>query len=254
MIRTILVVTVALLLILIPAPIVILYSFFARNTDPLYAFGILSIRIVLWVAGVEREVYGQEKIPHGRPVVFMANHQGNCDPPAILAHVPPVRVLVKKEFFRIPILGLGMRMRGFIPVDRRNRERAIRAVEQAVAALRAGHSFLVFPEGTRSPDGRLQPFKKGVFVMAIKAGVPIVPISISGSSRIMRKGEVAIHPGKVRIIFHDPIPTEGCGIEDREIVRQKVWQAVLAGLEESEKPLGSGAVRARAPAGPRVRT
>ena len=236
MIRTILVVTVALLFILIPTPFVILYTLIARNTDFLYRFGMVGVRTALWVAGVKREVHGQERIPRDRAVVFMANHQGNADPPAIMAVLPPVLVLAKKEFFRIPILGFGMRLRGFIPVDRRNRERAIRAIEEGVVALKAGNSFLAFPEGTRSPDGRLLPFKKGVFVLAIKAGVPIVPISVSGSREIMRKGEFSIHPGTVRIVFHDPVPTEGFSVEDRDVIKEKVWQAIRSGLEDGEEP------------------
>jgi 1-acyl-sn-glycerol-3-phosphate acyltransferase len=169
----------------------------------------------------------------------MANHQSNCDPPALLAVVPRVLVLVKKEFFRVPILGRGMVACGFIPVDRRNREQALGAVEKGVQALKAGRSFLVYPEGTRSPDGRLQPFKKGVFVMAIKAGAPIVPISVSGSNKIMPKGKFVIRPGRVRITFHEPVATEGLAMEDRQAIIERVRQAVLAGLEKDEWPKSS---------------
>jgi 1-acyl-sn-glycerol-3-phosphate acyltransferase len=130
-----------------------------------------------------------------------------------------------------------MRLRGFIPVDRKNRERAIAAVEKAVEAIKAGNSFLAYPEGTRSPDGRLQPFKKGVFVMAIKASAPIVPISISGTSHVMRKGEVAIRPGTVRITMHDPVPTEGCTLEDRGKIIERVRAAIMTGLTKEEQPL-----------------
>src|SRR5207247_7997224 len=138
---------------------------------------------------------------------------------------------------RVPILGRAMRLRGFIPVDRRDRERAIEAVERAAKSLRAGNSFLVFPEGTRSPDGRLQPFKRGVFVMAIKAGAPIVPVSVSGSARIMRKGEFAIHPGVMRITFHDPVPTEGFTVQDRARIMDAVQQASLLSLAREEPPV-----------------
>jgi 1-acyl-sn-glycerol-3-phosphate acyltransferase len=167
----------------------------------------------------------------------MANHQSNCDPPALLAILPPVLVMVKKEFFRIPILGAGMLARGFIPVDRRNRGQALEAVEKGVQALKAGKSFLVYPEGTRSPDGRLQSFKKGVFVMALKAGAPIVPISVSGSNKIMPKGKFVMRPGGVRITFHEPILTEGSTIEDRQVIIERVRQAILAGLEKDEWPV-----------------
>ena len=136
----------------------------------------------------------------------------------------------------MPVLGRGMRARGFIPVDRRNRERAIAAVEQAVAALKAGHSFLAFPEGTRSLDGRLQTFKRGVFMMAIKAGAPIVPISVSGGRKIMPKGEFVIRPGRVRITIHDPIPTAHFDLDERQTVIDLTRQAILTGLAPEEWP------------------
>jgi 1-acyl-sn-glycerol-3-phosphate acyltransferase len=189
------------------------------------------------LAGARLEIHGRDWIPRDRPVVFMANHQSNCDPPALLAILPPVLVMVKKEFFRIPILGRGMLARGFIPVNRRNRGQALEAVEKGVQALKAGKSFLVYPEGTRSPDGRLQSFKKGVFVMAIKAGAPIVPISVSGSNKIMPKGKFVMRPGGVRITFHEPILTEGSTIEDRQVIIERVRQAILAGLEKDEWPV-----------------
>jgi 1-acyl-sn-glycerol-3-phosphate acyltransferase len=127
---------------------------------------------------------------------------------------------------------------GFIPVDRTNREQAFRAIEQAVSALRRGYSLLVFPEGTRSPDGRLQPFKKGVFVMALRAAVPILPISVSGSSKIMAKRRLVIRPGLVRVTVHDPVWVEGQ--EERDAVMESVREAILAGLTEEEWPLERG--------------
>jgi 1-acyl-sn-glycerol-3-phosphate acyltransferase len=166
----------------------------------------------------------------------MANHQSNCDPPALLVVLPQVLVLVKKEFFRVPIIGSGMTAVRFIRVDRKNREQAYDAVERGVLAMKAGNSFLVYPEGTRSPDGRLQRFKKGVFVMAVKAGAPIVPVSVSGSNKIMPKGKFVMRPGRVRITFHDSIPTEGLTIDDREMIIDRVRQAILTGLEKDEWP------------------
>jgi len=198
--------------------------------------GVQGARMALWLSGVRLEVHGLEKIPPGRAVIFMPNHQSNCDPPAMVVILPPVLVMAKREFFRVPVLGRGMRARGFIPVDRRNRERAIAAVEQAVAALKAGHSFLAYPEGTRSPDGRLQRFKKGVFVMAIKAGAPIVPISVSGGSKIMPKGKFVIRPGRVRITIHDPIPTANVRLDERQMVIDLTRQAILTGLAPEEWP------------------
>jgi 1-acyl-sn-glycerol-3-phosphate acyltransferase len=215
---------------------VLIYGALSGNTDPIYKAGMLGARMALWLAGVRLDIHGLERIPRDQPVVFMANHQSNSDPPALLPILPPVVVMVKKEFFRVPIIGSGMVARGFIPVDRRNREQALGAVEKGVQVLKGGKSFLVYPEGTRSPDGRLQRFKKGVFVMALKAGAPIVPISVSGSNKIMPKGKFVMRPGVVRISIHEPVATEGFTIADREIIIDQVRQAILSGLEKDELP------------------
>jgi 1-acyl-sn-glycerol-3-phosphate acyltransferase len=236
MFRAFLVTFITFAYVLLFGPPVLIYGLLSGNTDPLYRTGMLGARVALWLAGVQLEVRGRERIPRGRPVVFMANHQSNCDPPALLSVLPKVLVLVKKEFFRVPIIGNGMTQVGFIRVDRKNREQALDALERGVLAIKAGNSFLVYPEGTRSPDGRLQRFKKGVFVMALKAGAPIVPVSVSGSNKIMPKGKIVMRPGRVRITFHDSIPTEGLTIDDREMIIDRVRQAILTGLEKDEWP------------------
>lgn len=237
MIRSVFVTAITFAYILIVGTPFLIHALLTKHTDTIYRVGVLGCRMALWLAGVRLEVQGREKIPAGRAVVFMPNHQSNCDPPAVVSILPPVLVMGKKEFFRVPVLGRAMRLHGFIPLDRKNRERAIQAVEQAVESLKAGHSFLAYPEGTRSPDGRLQAFKKGVFMMAIQAGAPIVPLSVSGSNKIMRKGDVRIHPGKVRITFHDPVATEGCTLEDRGQIMESVRRAILTGLTSEEQPL-----------------
>ena len=236
MIRAFQVTLVTCIYVLILGPPVLLYAAVSGNTDPIYKVGRLGARLALWLAGARLAVQGLDRIPGGRAVVFMANHQSNCDPAALIAVLPPVLVMGKKEFFRVPIIGRGMRARGFVLVDRRNREQAREAVEKGAQALKAGKSFLVYPEGTRSPDGRLQDFKKGVFVMAIKAGAPIVPISVSGGNKIMAKGKFVIRPGAVRITLHNPVATEGLTIEDRQVIIDRVRQAILAGLEKDEWP------------------
>ena len=236
MLRAFLVTVITFAYVLVFGPPVLIYALLSGNGDPVYRTGVLGARLALWLAGVQLEVQGRDRIPRGRPVVFMANHQSNCDPPALLAVLPKVLVLVKKEFFRVPIIGSGMRLVGFIRVDRKNREQALDAVEKGVLALKAGRSFLVYPEGTRSLDGRLQKFKKGVFVMAVKAGAPIIPISVSGSNKIMPKGKFVIRPGRVRITFHGSIPTEGLTTEDRDVIIERVRQAILTGLAKDEWP------------------
>lgn len=243
MLRAFIVCAITSLYILVVGAPFLIYAVLTKNTDPLYHVGVLGARLALRLAGARLVVRGLENIPQGRAAVFMPNHQSNCDPPAVFSILPPVLVLAKKEFFRVPIVGRGMVLRGFIPVDRKNREKAIQAVEEAARSLRVGNSFLVYPEGTRSPDGRLQPFKKGAFMMAIRAGAPIVPISVSGAWRIMRKGELAIRPGVVRITLHHPIPTEGSTFADRDQVMRRVRQAISQGLAPEEQPLEVVAVR-----------
>src|ERR1019366_5626241 len=193
--------------------------------------------LALWLSGVRLEVHGSEKIPHGCAAIYMPNHQSNCDPPAVISILPPVLVLAKQEFFRVPVLGTAMVYRGFIPVNRKNREQALAAMEQAVESMKAGNSFLAFPEGTRSPDGRLQTFRKGLFVMAIKAGALIVPVSVSGARKIMPKGEFGIHPGRVRITLHDPISAADYGLEQRKELIEATRQAIMKGLEPEELPI-----------------
>lgn len=214
----------------------LIHAWLTKNTDTLYQMGMMGGRLALWLSGVHLEVHGLEKIPHGRATIFMPNHQSNCDPPAIITILPPVLVMAKQEFFRVPILGRAVAYRGFIPVDRRNREQAMAAVERAIIALKGGNSFLAFPEGTRSPDGRLQRFKSGIFVMAIKAGAAIVPISISGAYKIMPKGRFAIRPGRVRITLHDPIFAENFTLENRRELIDLTRQAILKGLDPEEWP------------------
>ena len=237
MIRALLAVVVALAFTFLLGTPLVIYAAISGETDPLYWAGRLGARATLWAAGVKIDARGLERIPRGHAVVFMSNHQSNIDPPAVFVLLPPVLVLGKQEFFRVPVLGRAMRLRGFVPIDRQDRERAIEAVNEAAESLKAGHSFLVFAEGTRSPDGRLLPFKKGPFVMALKAGAPIVPVSISGAFRIMPKGGFAIHPGRVRITFHDPVQTAGCTMDDRGRIMESVRRAMLAGLTPEEWPL-----------------
>ena len=237
MVRSLLVTVVVFAYILLVGTPFWIYSLLTRNTDPLYRVGALGAKLTVRLAGIRLIIRGLARIPWGRGLVFMPNHQSNCDGPALFSILPPVLVLAKKEFFRVPVLGRAMVLRGFIPVDRGNREQAIQAVERAAQSLKAGNSFLVFPEGTRSPDGRLQPFKKGVFMMAIKAGAPIVPVTVSGSSKIMGKGNLAIHPGEMRITVHDPVSTEGCTLDDRARIMERVRQAIVEDLAPEELPL-----------------
>jgi 1-acyl-sn-glycerol-3-phosphate acyltransferase len=237
MIRSIFVCVVTFLYILVVGFPFLIYALLIKNTDRLYWVGIKGARMALWLGGVRLDVHGLENVPRGRAAIYMPNHQSNCDPPAVIAVLPPVLVMAKQEFFRVPVLGRAMVLRGFVPVDRRNHERAMAAIDQAVESLRAGNSFMAYPEGTRSRDGRLQRFKKGLFVMAIKAGALIVPVSVSGARKIMPKGELAIHPGCVRITLQAPIDAANYTQDQRQELIEATRQSILKGLDPEEWPL-----------------
>ena len=219
-----------MLYLLILGPPMILYSLVVGSIEALYAVALAGARAGLWLARIRIEVFGEENVLRGRACVFMPNHTSNVDPPALVPLLPRVAILGKKEFFRIPILNIAMRMAGFVPLDRSNREAAIASAERAVDGLKSGLPYLIYPEGTRSHGGVLGVFKKGPFVLAIKAGVPIVPVTIEGAERCMAKGEMALRPGVVRITFHRPVETTGYGFEDRDVLAQKVREIIASAL------------------------
>jgi 1-acyl-sn-glycerol-3-phosphate acyltransferase len=189
-------------------------------------------RLGLWLAGVKLEVTGLDKVPVGEPVIFMSNHQGNFDILALLDAIPrPFAWIAKEELFAIPIFGYSMRRGGYIPLDRSDGRSALKSIEAAAAVIRKGRSVVIFPEGTRTPDGALLPFKKGGFLLAARAGVPIVPLTINGSARINPAKRLELYPGTIRVRFADPIPTTGGGSARREELMEEVRAAIAAGLE-----------------------
>lgn len=219
------------------APALMLYTVVVRSPELLYRVAMNGVRGALRLAGIRVRVEGLENVPP-EVCVFVANHVSNVDPPAVVPVVPRrVALLAKKGLFRIPILGTAMRLANFVPVDRHNLEAAAASVDKAVENLRAGVSFLVYPEGTRSPDGRLRPFKKGSFVMAIQAGVPVIPISIVGTHKLMRKGELFVRPGEVTIRFGPGVDASTYTMEHRVQLLERVHSLVAAGLPEDQRPL-----------------
>jgi len=161
----------------------------------------LIVKTGVRAGGIKVEVSGLENIPAGRSCIFMSNHVSNLDPPVELPFLPGrCSVLLKKELMSIPILGHAMRLGKFVPVARGHRRDAAQAsVEAAADALRSGLHILVYPEGTRSLDGRLSTFKKGPFFLAQQTQAPIIPIALSGTQTMMGKGSYAITPGVARI-------------------------------------------------------
>ncbi len=158
----------------------------------------------------------------------MSNHTSNLDPPILLPLIPGrTSVLVKKELFRIPIFGRAMRMTSLVPVDRTNRERSVESLRKACDVLRSGINMMVFVEGTRSSDGRLLPFKKGPFYLAMETGVPIVPITIAGAHELQPKGQLLSRSGVVRVVFHEPVdPAAGDRDEIIALVKDRISSAL----------------------------
>ncbi len=192
--------------------------------------------VQLKAAGVKVRLTGKEKIDTSKAYVYMANHQSWFDIFVLLAYIPgQFRWLAKEELFRIPIVGKAMEVIGYIPIDRSNRSKAFQSLAKAAEQIRNGTSVMIFPEGTRSSDGILQPFKKGGFILAIQSQQPIVPISISGSYRILPKGKWLVRPGLIQVTIHDPIPTAGLELKDRNVLVDKVRECILGGLSPEEQ-------------------
>jgi 1-acyl-sn-glycerol-3-phosphate acyltransferase len=166
----------------------------------------------------------------------MANHQSNIDPPLLFWVIPPpIALMGKKQVFSLPVIGSAMKLANFVRVDRENPEAAKASVEVALQYLWQGTSFLVYPEGSRSREGRLQRFKHGVFVLAIRGQVPIVPITVDGCDALMPKGKKQIYPGTVRVTIHAPVETRGLNVDDREQLAQKVRSIVASALPEDKR-------------------
>lgn len=237
MLRTLFVAVFLSLYILIVGPPLILYAWITKNPDPVYWAGVKGVMFFVRAVGVRVRVLGLERIPPG-VCLFVANHTSSADAPAVVGAIPRrVALILKESLFKFPIVGQAFSSAHFVPVNRRAHDSAVASVEKATEILRAGQSFLIYPEGTRSPDGRLQRFKKGAVVMAINAGVPIVPMVCSGAHRIMEKRSLVIHPGDVVVEFLDPIESSGYSIDQRDALNEKIRAAMAARLPADQRPL-----------------
>lgn len=228
--RTILCVFVYVLAVLVLTPVLLVCFVFGLR-EPFAAIGKAALRLGRLILGFKVDIAGLERLDPKTPCIYMANHLSLLDGPILFAVIPgSVRVLLKKEVFRIPVIGQSMRFIGFIPVDRKGIRAGKRSIDRAVRQMaERGYSFLIFPEGTRSRDGRIQPFKRGGFFLALASGAPIVPVIIRGSFGLMPRGRFFVKKGTVRIEFHDPVPVAGyrpdtvSGLVDRvrDIIRSE---------------------------------
>jgi len=203
----------------------------------------LLYRVAMWItdagvraAGIKVKISGFENIPAGRSCIFMSNHVSNLDPPVTIPHLPGrSSVLLKKQLMDIPILGRAMRLAKFVPVARGSRRDAAQAsVAAAGDALRSGLHMLVYPEGTRSLDGRLSAFKKGPFFLALETKAPIIPVAVSGTQTMMRKGSNAIIPGVAHVQLLPPI--EPSNYATREDLMRAVRNAIAEALPPEMQP------------------
>ena len=216
-----------------PSALVLGVAFKWRSA--MWGLGHFGARLALALAGIRYRVSGRENVP-GTAVVFCSNHESNVDPPVLFEALHHrLHILYKAELHKFPIMGTVFDVGGFIPIERHDRESAMRSIAKGAESLKAGNSFLIFPEGTRSRSGDLLPFKKGGFIMAIQAQVPVVPVAISGGRAAMRKGSPFVRPVKVNVRIGSPVPTAGMTLDDRDELIARV-------RAEVQKLLGQGPV------------
>jgi 1-acyl-sn-glycerol-3-phosphate acyltransferase len=208
------------------------WTLMTGDIGPLYRVAMVIIRTGLRLAGIRVEVESRQPLDPAQPCIFLSNHVSNLDPPILVPLLPfRVSVFLKRSLMKIPILGYGMRLGNFIPVDRDGRvESAKESAEAATRVLASGIHVLSFVEGTRSRTGRLQPFKKGPFYLAMESGASVVPVSIHGTETMMRKGSIRIFPGTAHVTFHAPILPRNYAT--REGLMNAVRTAIASGLPE----------------------
>jgi 1-acyl-sn-glycerol-3-phosphate acyltransferase len=227
--RTILMLTFWALALPIAALVGFPWTFLTRDVSFLYFMGMWGAWTGVKLAGVKVEASGLEKLDPTKTYIFMSNHTSNLDPPILLPLIPRrTSVMAKKELFSYPILGEVMRMGSLVPVDRGNRDAGIAAVREAAEVVRQGINMTIYVEGKRSFDGKLLPFKKGPFYLAVECGVPVVPVTIVGTHELMPKARFQISPGTVKIIFHDAISPAEFG--DRDSLLERVRCTINRGL------------------------
>ena len=190
-------------------------------------------RLILATTGVRTSARGVERVDRGVSYVFVSNHQSIYDVPVLFAALPlQLRIIAKASLGRFPVLGWHLRWTGHLLVDRARAGAG--ALKQVARMMRRGHSLIVFPEGTRSADGRVGRFRRGLFLLAIDAGLPVVPVAVAGTRRVMRKGRLTTRPGDVTLVVHPPVPTDGLSRADAGALAERVRGLVAASVAAAE--------------------
>jgi 1-acyl-sn-glycerol-3-phosphate acyltransferase len=200
---------------------------------------------VLWAVGIRVRVHGLQNVASGQPYIFASNHVSWFDVPALATVLPRYKFVAKAELFKVPIFGKAMRAAGMVEIQRENRKAAFGSYEVAAERIKHGNSVIVFPEGTRGLAYPLRPFKKGPFVLAIAAGVPIVPIIVHGTIEILGRGSLWAHPGTIDVHLLEPVSTEGVDYDHREALMQAVRSRMADAMRDiyGVEPLPSPASR-----------
>ncbi len=206
-------------------------SLFGQNV--VHSFGILWGRGCLLLAGLKLKVYGTEHVPRTGPAIYVSNHQSNFDIPILYAGLPlQFRWMAKQELFNVPLFGLAMRRGGYIPIDRSDHRKAMHSIMAAAQRIKQGASVIIFPEGTRTPNGQLQKFKKGALLIAAKAQVPVVPVAIRGSYLVQPKGRWKVSSAPLELEIFQPIATVGMSTGDIQDLTDKVHDLIAGNLQK----------------------
>ncbi|MBI4522864.1 MAG: 1-acyl-sn-glycerol-3-phosphate acyltransferase [Deltaproteobacteria bacterium] len=208
---------------------VLVLSLFDNNGNRTHRYFVIWAKTNLMVAGLRVSIRGLDRLDPNRTYVFMPNHASFLDILLAFAHIPyDFRMITKKELFSIPFMGWALKKSGQIPMNRKSPREGLASLRQADSVLKAGRSIVVFPEGTRTPDGKIQEFKPTLFILPIRANAPVVPVLIEGTFEALRKGSILLRPVSLRMTFYDPIPIGGFEDEDRWLYAKKVWEALAS--------------------------